>query len=75
MIYFGPHRRSRLETYEQFRRRLLDETSAFIEWGLKNPHRVPRIPTHPVGLGQFSQRIKTVFWNYVFEQEFGPPGF
>ena len=75
MIYFGPYRRSRLETYEQFRQRLLDETSAFIEWGLKNPHRVPRIPTHPVGLRQFSRRIKTIFWNYVFEQEFGPPGF
>jgi hypothetical protein len=75
MIYFGSSRRLRIETYEEFRQRLLDETSAFIDWGLNNPGRVPRIPTHPVGLGHFSQRIKTVFWNYVLTQEFGPPGY
>lgn len=75
MIYFGPGGRLRLETYEQFRQRLLDETSAFIEWGLNNPSRVPRIPTHRVGAGEFSRRIKAFFWNYIFDQEFGPSGY
>ncbi len=74
MIYFSLPRRSRLETYEEFRQRLLDETSAFIEWGLKNPNRVPRIPTHRVGMGDFSERIKTVFWNFILQDDFGPPG-
>ncbi len=75
MIYFGSSRRLRFETYDQFRQRLLDETSVFIEWGLKNPGGVPRIPAHPVGAGDFSHRIRAYFWDFVFEQEFGPPGY
>jgi hypothetical protein len=51
------------ETFERMRERMLEETSRFIEWGLKNPEKVQRIPRHPVGYGGFSNRMKVVFWS------------
>jgi hypothetical protein len=60
---------NRLETFEQWRQRLLDETSRFIEWGLDHPDQVDWIPRHPVGLGGFSERVKTVFWGIVWSRK------
>jgi len=52
---------------------MLEETSRFIEWGLQHPEKVQRIPRHPVGRGTFSERIKTVFWSLLLQQDDGPP--
>ncbi|HVS72141.1 MAG TPA: hypothetical protein VHQ47_12875 [Phycisphaerae bacterium] len=52
--------------HEQWRQQMLDDTSRFIEWGLRNPERVEWIPIHQVGRGQFSERVKNIFWGLVF---------
>jgi hypothetical protein len=54
------------ENFEQFRRRMLAETSQFIEWGLKNPDKVEWIPRHKVGAAAFPDRLKRIFWGIVF---------
>jgi hypothetical protein len=57
---------NRNETFEQWRQRMLDETSRFIEWGLKNPDKVEQIPMHPVsGRMRFSDRLRDTFWSIV----------
>ena len=48
------------------RRRMIAETSAFIEWGLAHPEAVRRIPRKRVGEGGFSRRVQVVFWSGVF---------
>ncbi|HUO08448.1 MAG TPA: hypothetical protein VM008_09135 [Phycisphaerae bacterium] len=53
------------EPFDRSRQRMLDETSRFIEWGLANPDKVEWIPKHPVGRGQFSDRLKNVFWSLI----------
>jgi len=58
----------RLESFHQMRQRMLDETSRFIEWGLKNPEKVQWIPKHPVGRGAFSERVKAAFWTILARQ-------
>ena len=60
------------ETYEQWRQRLLDETSQFIEWGLKHPEQVRWIPMHPVGRSSFPERLKSIFWSVVLRDNAGP---
>jgi hypothetical protein len=64
----------RIQTYEQWRQEMLNETARFIEWGLMHSSQVPRIPTHPVGDGKFPGHIKRWFWEVVFHRNFGPPG-
>jgi hypothetical protein len=54
------------ENFEQFRRRMLADTSRFIEWGLKHPDKVEWIPRHRVGASAFPERVKAIFWNLVF---------
>ena len=51
-----------LDDYEEHRRRMAAETSAFITWGLAHPHQVPRIPRRPVGEGGFSPAMGRSFW-------------
>jgi hypothetical protein len=51
---------------EDYRRKMLAETSAFIEWGLRNPDKVPRIPRRRVGEGGFSKAMRVAFWGRVF---------
>jgi hypothetical protein len=58
-----------LETFDQWRQRMLAETSRFIEWGLAHPDRIDWIPRHPVGLGGFPERVKTVFWGIVWSRK------
>ena len=60
-------------SFQHWRERMLEETSRFIEWGLANPDKVQWIPRHPVGRGSFSERVKTVFWSLVMQQDDGPP--
>ncbi len=57
--------RLRNQTYEQWRQTMLDDTSRFIEWGLRHPENVEWIPKHPVGKGVFPERLKNVFWTLV----------
>jgi hypothetical protein len=52
--------------YEEHRRRMIAEVSAFIEWGLANPDKVRWIPRKRVGDGGFSQTMSHVFWRGVF---------
>jgi hypothetical protein len=59
----------RVETFEQWRARMLEETGRFIAWGLKHPEEVQWIAKHPVGGGGFSERLKRVFWRMVVEDE------
>ena len=60
------------ENFEQMRQRLLDETSRFIEWGLRHPEQVEWIPKHPVGRDQFSERVKAIFWGLVLSRNDWP---
>ena len=62
------------ETYDEMRQRMIDETSRYIEWGLAHPERIVRIPSHPVGQGEFPRAVSSWFWEFVFREEFGPPG-
>lgn len=63
---------NRDETFEEWRRRTLAETSRFIEWGLQHPEQVSWIPRHPVGGGHFSERVTTIFWGLVFSRKDWP---
>jgi hypothetical protein len=52
--------------YDEHRRRMIAETSAFIEWGLAHPDEVRWIPTKRVSDGGFSGAMSRVFWAGVF---------
>jgi hypothetical protein len=62
----------REESFEKWRQRALEETSRFIEWGLAHPDKVEWIPKHPVGRGQFPERVKAIFWGLIFSRNDGP---
>jgi len=51
--------------YEEYRRRMIAEVSAFITWGLAHPDKVRWIPRHRVGSGAFSRAMQQVFWGGV----------
>jgi len=57
------------ETWQQHRRRMLDETSRFIEWGLKHPDLVIGIPSKPVGEGGFPKGVGEWFWGIVLSTQ------
>jgi len=52
--------------YQEHRRRMIAEVSAFIEWGLANPAKVRWIPCKRMGTGGFSRTMSQVFWRGVF---------
>ena len=52
-------------SWDQYRRRMLRETEAFIEWGLANPDKVVDIPAKPVGQGGFPAEVGRWFWNVM----------
>jgi len=52
--------------WEEHRRRMIAEVSAFITWGLANPDKVRRIPRKRLGTGGFSRTMQRVFWMQVF---------
>lgn len=53
------------ESWDQHRKRMLDETSRFIEWGLKHPDLIIEIPAKPVGEGGFPRAMGAWFWGIV----------
>jgi hypothetical protein len=62
----------RTESFEQYRQRMLDDTSRFIEWGLAHPDQVEWIPRHRVGQGDFPERLKNVFWSLLLTNPHSP---
>lgn len=66
MIRWG-HRR---EPWDQWRLRLIAETEAMLEQGLRNPHRVVSIPIVVAGQAEFPRAFAEAFWRRVlFESE------
>ena len=57
------------ESFESWRQRMLDETSAFIEWGLAHPEELQKIPAHPIGHPPLSDRLKTLFWTIILRHD------
>ncbi len=57
------------ETWDQMRRRMLKETSRFIEWGLAHPEEVIEIPSKPVGSGGFPREVGEWFWTTVLSNK------
>lgn len=53
------------ESWEQYHRRILEETSRFIEWGLRHPELVIEIPVKPAGEGGFPAKVGEWFWGIV----------
>ena len=53
------------QTWQEYRKRMLDETSRFIEWGLKHPDLVIEIPAKRVGEGGFPKGAGEWFWGVV----------
>lgn len=51
---------------DDHRRRMLEETSRFIEWGLANPDKVRWIPRKRIGEGGFSESMSQIYWRGVF---------
>jgi hypothetical protein len=52
--------------FDEHRRRMIAETSAFIEWGLAHPDQVRWIPTKRVSDGGFSAAMGRAFWGGLF---------
>lgn len=53
------------ESWDEYRKRMLAETSRFIEWGLRHPELVVWIPVKPVDEGGFPRRVADWFWGAV----------
>ena len=53
------------DLYDQTRQRMIDETSRFIEWGLRHPDLVVRIPAKPEDEGGWPAAVGKFFWNTV----------
>ncbi len=56
-------------SWEAYRKRMLDETSRFIEWGLKHPEEIVEIPVKPDGEGGFPPGVGQWFWNVVLAEK------
>ena len=54
--------RRTVESWETYRKRMLDETSRFIEWGLKHPELVIEIPAKRADEGSFPKQVAEWFW-------------
>lgn len=66
MRIFRIHRRS--ETWDELRRRMLAETSAYLTLCLRHPEYAVQIPTIPAGRGRFPQSLSEAFWTRVLEE-------
>lgn len=60
-----PFRRPRLESWAVIRSRMLRETEAFLEDGLRDEAVRERIPAVPVGRGGFPRGFADLFWSQV----------
>jgi hypothetical protein len=61
--------RSQRESWDEMRKRMLAETSRFIEWGLAHPDEVIEIPAKPVGMGGFPKEVGEWFWETVLSSK------
>ena len=53
--------------YSTMRQDMLEDTTRFLSWALRNVHYFPRIPRVRVDSGiRFSERFKVAFWSSVF---------
>jgi len=50
---------------DEYRKRMLEETSRFIEWGLRHPDLVVWIPVKPTDQGGFPPGVGSWFWGTV----------
>ncbi|MCG3178945.1 MAG: hypothetical protein BIFFINMI_01275 [Phycisphaerae bacterium] len=51
--------------HDASRQRMIEETSRFIEWGLRHPELVVRIPAKPEGEGGWPEGVGRFFWTTV----------
>jgi hypothetical protein len=63
--------KARRISWSEYRRQMLDETSRFIEWGLKHPDLVIEIPAKRVGEGGFPKQVGEWFWGIVLTMDPG----
>ena len=62
-----------LESYDATRRRIIAETEAALELGLREGALLPRIPTVEVGHGGFDRRFADQFWRNVLDLDVETP--
>jgi len=60
------------ETWHEQRKRMLRETSRFIEWGLKHPELTIQIPAKPIGEGGFPKAVGEWFWGVALTTRTDP---
>jgi hypothetical protein len=53
------------ESWDEYRKGILRETSRFIEWGLRHPELTFEIPIKPSGDGGFPAQVARWFWGVV----------
>lgn len=56
-------------SWEEYRRKMLEETSRFIEWGLNHPDEVVRIPIFPAGRRSVPGEVAEWFWLTVLSDK------
>ena len=57
--------RSRFETWEEMRARLVAETSAFLTEALRHPEWAVRIPMAPAERARFPASLTSAFWEPI----------
>ena len=60
-------RRKRAETYDEMRKRMIQETEVALLYGLRFPSRLTTIPTREVGKSEFDPIFAERFWKHVLE--------
>lgn len=60
--------RGREETYDEMRRRIIAETSAYLTECLTHPEYALRIPTIPAGDGRFPPSFTAAFWDAALSE-------
>lgn len=53
------------ESWDQYRRQMLEETSRFIEWALRHQDLMIEIPAKPADDGGFPAEVGQWFWTAV----------
>jgi hypothetical protein len=59
--------------YDEHRRRMIDEVSAFIDWGLAHPDQVRWIPRRRIDEGGFTRAMQRVFWHRALSNSAAAP--
>jgi len=57
-VIFSDSRRHASRLPRDLREQMIDETNAFLNWALRHPGQVPRIPRRRVDRGGFSQLMR-----------------